>query len=66
MQVVFLRPGLSGLVLLRLLLRMPIGFPVVWSLIGVWFLGVVRLSSSWSGLVGIRSGRCVVNAGRCA
>ena len=28
--------------------------------IGVWFLGEVRLFSSWFGLVGIRSGRCEV------
>ena len=39
----FLGLGLSGLVLLRLLLQMPIVFLVVLPLVMVWFLGVVWL-----------------------
>ena len=60
MQVMFLRPGLSGLVLLRLRLLTPVGSLVVLLQKEVWFLGVGGLASGLSGLVATRSGRCVV------
>ena len=50
MQVMSLMPGLSGLVLLGLHLRMHIGFPVVPLLKGVWSLGVgglVQVGQAW-------------------
>ena len=59
-MVTFLQPGLSGLVLLRLLLRMLIVFLVVWALVRVWFLTAGRLVSDWVGLGVIRFGRVVV------
>ena len=54
MVVMSLRPGLSGLVLLRLLLRMLLVFSGGQvPLVGVWFLGVVMArSQAWFGLVG--------------
>ena len=56
----FLGLGLSGLVLLRLLLQMPIVFLVVLPLVMVWFLGVVWLVSGVFGLGGhkVRKVRC--------
>ena len=50
MLVMFLRPGLSGLVLLRELLRMPFGFLVVLPLIRVWswaWDGSFAVGSAW-------------------
>ena len=60
MLMTFLRLGLSGQVLLRLRLLMSIGSLVVLHPIEVWFLGVGRVGSVLSDLVGIRFGRCVV------
>ena len=60
MLVTFLRLGLSGLVLLRLLLQMPIVFLVVLPLVMVWFLGrgMARLRRVRLGGHKVRKVRC--------